>query len=198
MKAGVLPCRRKQPGKVGPWRGSGLQVRPPACGHVLGGGRPACAADKRVPQELVGRCVLLQGASTCTSGSAHLQVESAVPHGMQDKAWVASVRCRAAAWSDAPLLAPAAAQLSESRVHLLCRPITVPPQLHCATGSLLSRCQHLAGSKGVLTRALLQGEEEEAAPEKPAKKAVREEDVFAGNKNLRSEDVKFREIHDDR
>ena len=47
-------------------------------------------------------------------------------------------------------------------------------------------------------QALLQGEEEEAAPEKPAKKPVREEDVFAGNKNLRSEDVKFREIHDDR
>ena len=44
----------------------------------------------------------------------------------------------------------------------------------------------------------MQGEEEEAAPEKPAKKPVREEDVFAGNKNLRSEDVKFREMHDDR
>ncbi|CAK0786832.1 hypothetical protein CVIRNUC_010046 [Coccomyxa viridis] len=42
------------------------------------------------------------------------------------------------------------------------------------------------------------GEEEEAASEKPAKKPVREEDVFAGNKNLRSEDVKFREMHDDR
>ena len=48
------------------------------------------------------------------------------------------------------------------------------------------------------TSTWLQGEEEEAEPEKPAKKQVREEDVFAGNKNLRSEDQKFREMHDDR
>ncbi|CAL5222238.1 g4572 [Coccomyxa viridis] len=41
-------------------------------------------------------------------------------------------------------------------------------------------------------------EEEEAEPEKPAKKPVKEEAVFAGNKNLRSEDQKYREINDDR
>ncbi len=41
-------------------------------------------------------------------------------------------------------------------------------------------------------------DEEEVASEKPAKKQTREEDVFAGNKNLRSEDQKFREMHDDR
>ena len=44
----------------------------------------------------------------------------------------------------------------------------------------------------------VQDEDEEAEPEKPAKKAVKEEAVFAGNKNLRSEDQKYREIHDDR
>lgn len=43
----------------------------------------------------------------------------------------------------------------------------------------------------------MQGEEEEPA-EEPARKQVKEEDVFAGNKNLRSEDQKFREMHDDR
>ena len=66
--------------------------------------------------------------------------------------------------------------------------------------NLLLRCLFAVctGCEGILMRALLQGEEEEAAPEKPAKKPVREEDVFAGNKNLRSEDVKFREMHDDR
>ena len=41
-------------------------------------------------------------------------------------------------------------------------------------------------------------DDEEAAKEKPAKKQTREEDVFAGNKNLRSDDQKFREMHDDR
>ena len=35
-------------------------------------------------------------------------------------------------------------------------------------------------------------------PEQPAKKPVTEEAVFAGNKNLRSEDQKYREINDDR
>ena len=44
----------------------------------------------------------------------------------------------------------------------------------------------------------MQGEEEVAAPEKPAMKPASEEDVFAGNKNLRSEDQKYREMHDDR
>ena len=44
----------------------------------------------------------------------------------------------------------------------------------------------------------MQDEEEEAEPEKPAKKAPKEEAMFAGNKNLRSEDQKYREIHDDR
>ena len=65
-------------------------------------------------------------------------------------------------------------------------------------GSIVSCELSLRSSKDGLTRALLQGEEEEAAPEKPTKKPAREEDVFAGNKNLRSEDVKFREMHDDR
>ncbi len=46
--------------------------------------------------------------------------------------------------------------------------------------------------------ASVQDEEEEAEPEKPAKKPVKEEAVFAGNKNLRSEDQKYREINDDR
>lgn len=41
-------------------------------------------------------------------------------------------------------------------------------------------------------------DDEEAVKEKPAKKQTREEDVFAGNKNLRSDDQKFREMHDDR
>ena len=44
----------------------------------------------------------------------------------------------------------------------------------------------------------VQDEEEEAEPEQPAKKPVKEEAVFAGNKNLRSEDQKYREINDDR
>ena len=52
--------------------------------------------------------------------------------------------------------------------------------------------------QSALIYALMQGEEEVAAPEKPAMKQIREEDVFAGNKNLRSEDQKFREMHDDR
>ena len=45
---------------------------------------------------------------------------------------------------------------------------------------------------------LQDADEEEAEPEKPVKKAVKEEALFAGNKNLRSEDQKYREIHDDR
>ncbi len=44
----------------------------------------------------------------------------------------------------------------------------------------------------------MQDEEEEVEPEQPAKKPVTEEAVFAGNKNLRSEDQKYREINDDR
>ena len=51
----------------------------------------------------------------------------------------------------------------------------------------------------VKTELLLAAQDdEEAAKEKPAKKQPREEEVFAGNKNLRSEDQKFREMHDDR
>ena len=197
IKAVVLPCRRERPGEVGSWGGSGLQVCHPARGHVFDWGRPTCAADECVPPELVGRCILLQGMSTRTSGSALATRECcATWHAGQSMHVVSLVLCRSMERSTSPCA---------------CSSMTIriqdcfPVQGHrsCASTArlnLLLRCLFAVctGCEGILMRALLQGEEDEAAPEKPAKKPVREEDVFAGNKNLRSEDVKFREMHDDR
>ena len=68
-----------------------------------------------------------------------------------------------------------------------------------------SRLSNLSITKGDIVHGCsqsadlrVQDEEEEAEPEKPVKKAAKEEGLFAGNKNLRSEDQKYREIHDDR
>ena len=64
--------------------------------------------------------------------------------------------------------------------------------------AMVKLCQCPFSAVCHLLHVSVQDEEEEAEPEQPAKKPVKEEAVFAGNKHLRSEDQKYREINDDR